>query len=248
MANEENNFENDISRMLGSMKQVDAPGDFDVRVRARIAQGRPSAGLSWISATASVAAMLLVIATAGYLGFRSFYSPVPTVEQAASARLTQEEIAKRGMPTAAQPTSNEGPVGDVDDQGMDKIVTPTNKDQASDSIASKPREMQPSIPNGLADTPRKRDRQPGGGNPEPASRIPDVITAPASTRHLSKEILSTFGIEANNSGSGWTVGEVKQNSRAQRSGLRTGDVIETLSNNRVRVRRGGKAVQLTLAP
>jgi len=41
---------------------------------------------------------------------------------------------------------------------------------------------------------------------------------------------------------------VKQNSRAERSGLKAGDVIEAVKGNTVRVRRGGKVVSVKLKP
>jgi hypothetical protein len=232
--NRSDNFDNDdISRLLGSLKQVDPPGDFDTRVRARIAHGRPSAKRSWMPVP--VGATLLVMLAAGYFGLRSYYGPA-TIQEASVIPLQQ----LNDQPAAEQKAPPANPI----------VVEPT-EEQTRDRIASKPPEMQPSIPNPLRAhlvKSKTADKERGGGNRDSALTSPNVMTAPELTRNLSKEVLSTFGIEANDTGAGWTVGDVKQNSRAQRSGLKTGDVIESLKNNSLRVHRDGKTVQITLVP
>jgi hypothetical protein len=252
MANEENNFENDdISRVLGSLKRVDAPGDFDVRVRARIAQGRPAAGRSWFPVPAGVAATVLVVAAAGYFGFRSYYPPA--VVQEASV-VTAPQVADQTLAKQQEPQA-------------DRRVEP-GKEQANDAIAVKPPDMQPTIPAGLAPTsqPKAADKEPGGGSFDITRGIPKVITPKGvnpDSRLSPNQILSGLGAEANYNGVSWSVSEVKRNSLAERSGLKAGDVIEAVNNQpltkrtsfpnsfagrTISVRREGKVIEIALQP
>jgi membrane-associated protease RseP (regulator of RpoE activity) len=233
--NKNDNFENDgISRLLGSLKRVDAPGDFDFRVKARIAAGRLASGATWLPMTTRVAAALLVILVVGYVGFRVFRSPA--IDQA---------------PVASVPVvADQALVQRDEDQGKRAVISASN-DQTNGPMAVKPPET--SAPR-EADFAVKRpvirtvSSTRGGGSRDSALGITHVISAPDRTRHLTKETLSGLGIDANNTGSGWIVGEVKPNSRAERSGLKAGDVIESVKNKSVRVRRDGKIVQIELKP
>ena len=81
--------ENDpVSQLLGSLKRVEAPGDFDFRVKARIAAGRPvDRNKSWLPAVARFAVPLgLLLLIGGFFGYNALYSPkniavVPVVEK-----------------------------------------------------------------------------------------------------------------------------------------------------------------------
>ena len=94
MANKNNNFENDdVSRLLDSLRRADAPGDFDFRVRARVAAGRPASRSTLLATTARVTAALLVILVVGYAGFRSFRSPA--IDQAVVPAVPAEDGTRR---------------------------------------------------------------------------------------------------------------------------------------------------------
>src|SRR5436190_4917257 len=94
MANEEKNFENDeINHLLGSLKRVDAPGDFEFRVRARIAAGRPAVRATLLPSFGKAAAMMLLLAAvAGYFGFRSYRSPVVETSVISVPALNDETV------------------------------------------------------------------------------------------------------------------------------------------------------------
>lgn len=78
-------------------------------------------------------------------------------------------------------------------------------------------------------------KQDGGGSVDMSSTI--------------SKPLSAIGAETTQSGKAWTVGEVKQNSVADRSGVKSGDVvIKIVPGKFVRVRRDGKIVEIPLKP
>lgn len=237
MANEENNFENDeIAGVLNALKRVDAPVDFDFRVRSRIAAGRAAVRPTWLPALGKATAMMiLVAAVAGYFGFLSYRSPA--VEQASVISIL--------------PRNDEALVP-RDEIRNDRAVIPPSEEHTSEPVAVRPPDAValrgPEIA-GKRPITRTVSSTRGGGSRVDASKITNVITAPDRTQPLSaKDVLSGLGIDANNSGSSWTIGEVTKNSRAERSGLKTGDVIESVKNKTVRVRRGGKVIQIELKP
>ena len=72
-----------VADLLNSLPRVAAPGDFDMRVRARIAQGRPEDRRSWIPRFAGVAVpAALAVAIGGYFAFAPSapQAPVPVAE------------------------------------------------------------------------------------------------------------------------------------------------------------------------
>jgi hypothetical protein len=234
--NKNDNFENDgVSRLLGSLNRVDAPGDFDFRVRARVAAGRPSVPAAWLPISARVAAVVaLLLVVAGYFGLRSFRSPAVNEASLATVTVSEQPIAGRQAETA----------------NREIVVVPVT--QPSDNIASAPRiadATKPKVPD-TAKTKVPADKT--GGSFVEAQRIANVMSLRrANAEHkqaATKKVLADIGVDANYSGSTWTVGEVKQNSSAERSGLKTGDVIESVKNKAVRVRRDGKVVQVELKP
>ena len=232
MANEENDFENDeINHLLGSLKRVDAPGDFDFHVRARIATGRPAVGAKWLPAFGKAAAMVLLLAAVGgYFGFRSYRSPVVETSVISVPALNDETV-----PPKDEVASDREAIPPVKEQTPGQVRPPETVAQTAPQVAS----------NRLVSRTGSNIR---GGSRDMTQRIANVISDPASTPRLSKDNLSALGVDASEGGSGWTVGEVKQNSRAERSGLKAGDVIEAVKGNTVRVRRGGKVVSVKLKP
>ncbi len=60
------------------------------------------------------------------------------------------------------------------------------------------------------------------------------------------QTLSFFGIETTVKNGSRTVSAVEKNSPAERSGVKIGDVIESLRENTLTVRRGAEKLEITL--
>jgi membrane-associated protease RseP (regulator of RpoE activity) len=241
--------EQEISDMLGSLKRVGAPGDFGFKVRARIAGRRPSgARRSWLPASAAVAAPLgLVLAVGGYFTLTTFYSPSnvqgPATAELAPAALPPAEIAERPV-LAGQP------VFEVPPDTLLTSASPELEPRMADL-----RTVDPTVKKTMSA--KKMVPANGGGSLDTTLGIPHEVNVSLS----AKDVLSDIGVDANLSGSSWTVGTVRQNSAAARSGLKAGDVIEAVNDkplsgaasfpgkfvgHSVRVRRDGKVVQIPL--
>ena len=76
MRHDENNFE-EVGELLSTLKRVEPPGDFDMRVRGRIAKGRPRQSRRWPMAVARIGVPAAVlIALGGYFGWSNLNQTV----------------------------------------------------------------------------------------------------------------------------------------------------------------------------
>ena len=231
-----------VSRLLGELKHVQAPSDFDFGVRARIAAGRPvkSGGFRMPVWLAYGAPLALVLAVGGYFGLDSFYSvgdanvPVVVVNE---------------KPNIAQPI--QAPSSEV------ASVPPATKPDEQ-LIAKKP-DVDSNNTVAAAEKPVAKDRNTGGGSFVEASRVGPRFHA--TPQISAKVVLDLIGAQGNFGTEGWRVETIKPDSLAERSQIKTGDVIEsvngqtvndktsirsTTSLKTVRVRRDGKSVDIVI--
>ena len=239
--------EEQISALLGSLKRVQAPGNFDLGVRGRIAAGRPVEKRAFrISVLAGYAIPLaLTLLIGGYFGFNSYYSPgdinVPAIAE------TSPSIIAPQLP----------PVNAI-------AATSQNSPHVAETAAKKSDSAVHIFERSIKKGPASRDKNVGGGSLDQASRIgPRIIQR--VTDHTAqvpvKDALSLMGIRGVYVESGWRVESAGPNSVAERSGIKSGDVIEAIndqamtektsfkgkfSGKSVRVRRDGKSVDIIL--
>lgn len=246
MSNEEKKIaqlENDpVRKLLSGLKRVEAPGDFDFRVKARIVSGRPmDRDNSWLPASVRLAVPLgLLLLVGGYFGLHAIYSPnnlgvSPVVGIQDTVPATDVKSTEPVAP----------PVREIIAKSVESKPADTDNDINARSSEKKIVLSGPS------------NRKPGGGSYDVARRISKTLRPKGVT---AKDVLTFIGVEAD---ALWKVGLVKQNSMADRSGLRTGDVIEAIndqtltektvfgnrsSGKTVRVRRDNKSIQIDLKP
>ena len=156
----------EIGRLIGGLKRVEAPKDFDFHVRARIAKGRPvEQTRSWLPASVRYAApLVLVLAIGGYVGFRTTYS----TDQAAVP-----VVAPAPVETASQPV-----VLAVDPGASREVVAELPSSQTVAEV--KPSETGNKVTKTGQKTPvtNSKTEKPGGGSYDTASREPDTIRQP----------------------------------------------------------------------
>jgi len=262
--------EKKIAEMLSSLKRVDAPGDFDTRVRARIARGEEAVANSWTTNLIRIGAPLaaaIILALGGYFVFtllNTGQNDVPTV--AASRPESQQPVIEQPLNTETTQSSDHTPTKPSDDLTADNLKpVQTNSD------------AKPSGPN-TTDSNTATTR-PGGGSTDMAVRESEKLyprgvnpnaKAPANAKgvdpnartHVSS-ILEFIGVKATWAGDGWRVDAVEANNIAGRSGIKSGDVIEAINGQTVdkkttfpakfdgksvRVRRDGASVQIDFKP
>lgn len=257
MGHDDNNFD-EVGELLGTLKRVDAPGDFDVRVRARIAKGRPAAGRSWPLVLARIGAPAAVlIALGGYFGWSVLNQPVNVPAVADVQQPAQIEPSVREpigqAPIAPEDflaTRNPGP-------GLNSNV-PVPGNRAPDRV--NPRDEE-GFSEDFGITPGRRIL-PRGLDPDGVINVPAANISKNSRRSAS-EMLGMLGIAASCSAAGCRVGSVVTNSIAEKSGVKAGDVIESIdgrsllgsasfsgsfSATNLRVRRDGSITNIALRP
>lgn len=235
LKNDANEFGTDdgISRLLSGMKRVDTPKDFDFRVKARIAAGRPAARPAFgLPAAARFAVPLILLVLVGaYFGFNAFYA-----DRYADVPAVAETTPTISIP----PPSNDG----------DGIVTPPHGTIDERAGVKKPVEINNS--NGETTVKKTLNVNPatnrsGGGSYEESIRegkkiYPRGINSngkpPINTNNLEhdaqipvKDVLSLIGVKGAFSSSGLKVASA--DGIGGRSGVKAGDVIEAIDGQAV---------------
>jgi hypothetical protein len=219
-----------VAELLGSLKRVKAPGDFDVRVRARIAQGRPAPKRSWapVLVRAGVPAALVVV-VGGYFAANSYYAPATAPAVAMQTAPIQVEAA----PAASAPV----------------VTAPAATSPTESSVNGQTLAQMPAKPAPDPDPTQKKvepavKQTPIGGSIDAAVSetkvIPLANRSAANTAPKSlplKEALATAGVSI----SGMTVVSAPAG-----TGLRSGDQIVSVSGTIVIARRDGKIIQGSL--
>lgn len=214
--------EQQVAAMLNSLPTIDAPGDFNAHVRARIARGRTRSGRSWmpVLVRAGVPSALLVL-VAAYFGFTALYRP-GGVETSQSASPVQTAPAPQPEP----------PV----------VEQPIQTSQAAPEVArAKPEPSRQASPAQRTAAKKEDDPNAGGGSMDIAAGTPRSISlaninaAPSPLAGTPpggiavKEVLSRLGIVAAYSGGGWRISGVS--GIAARSGLKAGDIVLAINGN-----------------
>jgi len=238
-----------IAELIGTLKSVDAPGDFNARVRARIATRSVSTTRSsWRPLAAGLAAAVLI--GGGYVGYRSMQPALtavtiesrPQANSAPTVNVQTVEPASRPAPEAPVQTG-ETAVSQKQPTGR-RTVTPQATGGSIDEALKETRRFEPSL----------------GGRPTVGGG--DVRSMGAGEISVTS-VLSIIGADASWDGGGWHVSSVRNHSVADRASLKSGDVIEAIDGRpltatskfvgrfdgkSLRVRRDGATLELALRP
>lgn len=253
-----------VGKLLGSLDRVDVPSDFDFRVKARIAVGKPTDKTAqWLPAPIRYAVpLILLLFIGGYFAFNSFHSvrtgDVPAIPV---VQMTNDVLAADAAPPETiVPTSDQTIAVAGDERLPDSRTKPLIKLPEKRIASRRP----------TADT------SGGGSYVEASNKGRQILPrgfdlnakAPLNPKGLArnvqipaKEILTLIGVNAEFAGSEWKAGSVVPNSIAEHAGVQSGDVIDAVNDkpltekisfgNRfniknLRVRRDGKSVLISL--
>jgi membrane-associated protease RseP (regulator of RpoE activity) len=229
MVEKKYNFEDEqsVADLLGSLPRVEAPGNFDIGVRSRIANGRPSSRSAWLipsAAAVSLCSMVLAAVAFIYLG-----GSEPQVADA-----TQPSSAPRVAPEKSQPEFTA--VVDPEPANMNPRVTDSSPPETGGASNVRPRPTVPPRGGGSYDTAVKPSADPivPKGIPTPGS-TPNINIKPPTTdvKVPAREILQLIGLDAEFGDAGWRVQRVTDNSAAAKSEIRVGDVVEAIDDTKV---------------
>ncbi len=244
MTNEKNIYQeqenDDIHRLLGGLRQVEAPKDFDFHVKARIAKGRPSeVRKPWAWSPVRVAIPLLLLMTFGaFVGYRVFDQ---ASVQNTVAGVSQVEVPQAGQSVpVTQPEPPQPSISDV-------AVT-----QPEITSAETPEKL--NVKPIVKTAPTSKTEKPGGGSYDTAAGTganiiskkdeDDLAPEPQGRRIMisTREFLTNSGISASYAGAGGRITSV--GGAAAAAGVIAGDVIESVNvqSGTIRVSRDGKSM------
>lgn len=242
--------------MIDEMLRVHAPSDFDFRVKARIAQGKPAASApkSFVPVLRYALPLGLAILVLGIFAFNAniFFGDDPAVEivenvSPAPTAATSPALNFSNVESAAAPNDSSLPQNTVVAANVKPAaVQPETEFAAVQSTRKILTESRRRTPASEADI-RSRDIAvtqpdselllPRGINPNRNTPISPVNNSGSIT---DIQILDFIGIEAVSDKSGKRVKAVKSNSLAERSGVKIGDLIEAIDDQSI----GGESVRM----
>jgi PDZ domain len=216
-----------VRQMLGDLKRVDAPKDFDFRLKARIAAADPRAFQPRMFPFLRVAAPLaLGVIVLAFFVINGLFSVNDGSVAPVALNPAPGAVEKENLPNDL-PLANQG----------SSVANYLNPEKAEIS----PLESKPGFHE-------KQSVPASGGSKDSAATAPNkinplgidpnkIIEKPNDFKNIKplvvKEILSALGIEANLSRGEWKVQSVTQNGKAERSGVKPNDVITAIDNRKI---------------
>lgn len=224
-----------VAAMLNALPRVDAPADFDHKVRGRIAARRQPSGSGWrIFVPAFAAVFLVALGAVLYLGVLSSadVTDVPPIAEASTPAPVSNRVPEPSVqlpePTEVASTVNED--------------TPAPNDRVTERVASPQRrpERRPQTPEQINDGGSvDRAGSPVTSNPDrPVNSnvsVPDMRPPgfEGGGQVDSSEVLSLMGLKGNFQADGFLVSNAEASGAAARAGVRAGDVVESLDGKKI---------------
>ena len=260
-----------VVELLSALPRVEAPGNFEFGVKARIAAGEVHPGKNPFGFVKVVAPLALVLVVAL---FGLFYRTMPS-EDVASAPRTETISPQQSGPIAQNDTTpkQSDPIP-ADTPEPEPMVASGSGSQAATSTGKLNRRS--ATPrSGLIETPGLAPPVIQPGSIDRAVEAANVIDPPGINSNLGRnsnsnsagasipvrEVLEMLGVKAEFAGGGWAVRSTADNSIAARAGVKVKDVIEAINDQTLtedtklkgsfegkslRVRRDGKSMTISL--
>lgn len=246
-----------LRRMLGGLKKVKAPANFNFQLKARIADAErnPSPRPFLLPSLRFVLPLSVIVLLAGFIMFNlSFTTGNQTADVAVNTPQIQNETEIAAPETISTPVISTPVIEETTTANL-----PANKIEVKNyapeiaalnnkTLANKANVTVVKNPSDAQNSKSKNDLSSNsGGSIDRALKPSEVITAENSNLNSSvkkpvevkqnklslREILSEIGIEGDFAASGWKILSVKENSSAKRAGLKAGDLIEAIDDKKL---------------
>lgn len=238
-----------IRALLNTLNRVEAPNGFDFRVKARIArQSRAGFQARFLPVLRYVLPLGLIILFSAAFVFKSLYF---------STAGNFQPIAENNSPVEVEKKAEISPVNPIETTTASAIILPEDKTTAVNLTAMK-KTVEKSAParpvafspvKNVKDSVKKNSAEVSGGTHLSALSMPKkIITPPGITLEKKvgnqsdvvksksltvKEVLSQLGIETIYTDETWKVLSVRENSLAKRSGVKTGDAVKAIDDEKL---------------
>jgi hypothetical protein len=257
-----------VAALLGALPRVEAPANFEFRVKAGIAKGSPlRSGFMPFLRTAAPLALVLVVLTFGLLYYQG---PNETTVDPAKNMAGSVPVIPPAQSDAAPviPPAQTEPVPD----SSQSVTLPSQEGATRPLRASSERD--PAGPMRRTAVSASSNSGAGGGSVDRIYHSANVIMPPGfesanpqnrnanvgvtSTDVPVREVLGILGVTTDFTNGGWKVRSVKENSVGYGAKIVAGDVIESIDGQPVKndaklkgsaktftVRRDGKLITLS---
>ncbi len=223
MTNKNLNEDEKIRQMLGGLKKVEAPKDFDFRLKARIAAANPKdfqpRSFPALRIAAPLGLGLVVFAffvVAGLFSVNDESVPQVALDPTPNAERITDQPSENSL-AAVIVNSDRASAENFGRESKPNALPKTNapiSDASRDSAVTAPNKFNPP-----------------GLDPNKSIEKPNDFM---NLQPLAvKEMLSFLGIEANLSRGGWRVQSVTQNSVAERADVKPNDVIKAIDDTKI---------------
>lgn len=209
-----------VSKLLHNLPRVGSPGDFEAKIRSRIANSKSVPERKWLVPTFA-SASLLVLLSFGFI----FWLSGDSADLVASQPPTE---VVDSVPTSpfAQPNT-------VVDKPTDP--TPANIPIAGREIAAERRRIAT-----RSDVRNRSNSRPPTESPEDGSEVRLLTPAPtinanvgSTARVLLKDYFPMIGVDASFENNAWVVRNVAPETIASRIGVIQGDIVESIGSVRL---------------
>ena len=242
-----------VWQMIDGLQRIDAPKNFDFLVRSRIANARPEKiQPGFLPVLRYVLPLSLVLMVIGLFAFNSsFFFGAADVPQVAQNNFQPQVIVENQQQSIAQPEQfvvNNNSASSFSDENIVAAVSNYNA-----ALPKEARNIQfVSVKSTTNSLPKPRRAAPGnrfdGDSRTSAATLPQVFTPESLNTNQTvenlpnvgnrkditdEEIWSFIGIEIGRENGKRTVKAVTQNSSADRSGIKVGDVIEAIDGEKL---------------
>lgn len=236
-----------VREMLASLKRVEAPKDFEFRLKARIAKANPKAFRTGykrrlafaLPAFASIAVSAFVVINGNFFGGAEQVSSVNPAAAVAQTPFVQPQNAPNtfiatNTIAGKQPAEIFNADSNAQKRKDEKVEPSLTAGKFSEKRKNEVRSEAPKEnSSGSTDIAGAETvvHNPKGLNPNTKFKPPKDLN---SEKPFSvKELLSPLGVEVVAENGKWKVKTVSQNSAAERSGLKADDIIETLDGKKL---------------
>lgn len=220
--------EREVSRLLGELKRVDAPANFEFGVKARIAAGKPATAAAasgvWLGYMKFVVPAFLLAALGGAMFFGGLAgdSDVPAIaEQRVNPVAVEETLPEPVRDEASVAAATEEPAS----SGPETLPFRESFTPLPAFVATGPAER---IIRPLVETPVTAAAEPAGGSVDRALSPAIEVNLPLAP----VDYLKKYGIDAAVEGEVWRVASVAAGSPAATAGLKSGDLIESIGGRK----------------
>ena len=271
-----------VWQMIDNLARIDAPKNFDFHVKARIANSKPETFQpKFMSVLRYVLPLSLVVLVLGVLAFnQSFFFGGSEVPQVAEVNQPPANISINPSLNFAPPEQ----IAEVDNSeqtyAADENKKPNDSNETPSLIRNEPEEKFIAVKSIKNPLPKPRRKQPKNDfdtnsrtsaatsatvlTPENLNANKTIETSPnvnTQTTISDEEIWSFLGIEIVKENGKRKVRMITPNSYADRSGVKTGDVIEAIDGvklsaepirtkqievKKLTVMRGAEKIEITL--